>query len=129
MNQFEAFERAKLKRFVNQRGKPYTFFRDATNAFKEPTEGFAVVGSIKGVYHEARHSYLEATVDDRGFTLPEIESLFLCLIDDESKELEIDDYTYIGEKKYKVIKKKDVNNFGLAYDISLEFVDDGESDA
>ena len=129
MNVFESFERAKLRRFIARWGKPYKIQRHDLNDYGEPTIGFSVVASIKGVYHEARHSYMEENAIDSGLHTQEIESLLLCMIDEDSNRIVSGDYLFIGEKRYVVTKKKDVNNFGLGYDISLEYKDDATGNA
>lgn len=120
MSTFESFERAKVRRLIVSKGKSFKFYRSVLNEFKEPTDDSFVIGTIKGVYHEATYSYLKETIKDGGLYHPEIESMILCLKEEISNALNIGDYTIINNRKYTVIKKKDINNLGIAWDISLE---------
>ena len=128
MTRFEAFQSAKTKRFILSKGKPFMVFRSRLNAYKEPTEEEDVVCQIKGVYHEASHSYMKETIGDQGRYTRLTDSMLLCMMDLNSQKIQIGDFLYVGQKKYHVTKKVDVNNMGIAYDISLEYKDDG-SDA
>lgn len=125
----EAFERAKVRRFIAHKGKSFTILRNRLNAYKEPIrDEYTEVCKIDGVYHEASHSYMKETIGDQGRYTRLTDSMLLCMIDENSEKIEVADILYVGNKRYHVTKKVDVNNMGIAYDISLEYKDDG-SDA
>lgn len=126
MIMFERFEAAKIRRFINRYRKPYTFKRSDLNAYNEPTDGEQEVCNIYGVYHEASYKHLAAVVADAGVHIPEVEPMILCLKDEVTDLIKVDDFVYVNEKKMIVTKKKDINNSGFAYDISLRHVDYGE---
>ena len=130
---FERFEAAKIRRFVSRYKKPYTFKRSVLNDYKEPTDDSEDVCTISGVYHESNYKYIEMQYANSGVHSG-IESvsytpMIMCMIDDESNKLEIDDFTVINNKKYVVVKKKDINNSGFAFDISLRFVENATAEA
>lgn len=124
---FERFEAAKMRRFISMYSKPYLFKRPILNDYKEPAGESVDVCEVNGVYHEVSYSHLSENVSDAGKYVKEIEPMVLCLSDENSDLIKIDDFTYINEKKMVVSKVKDINNSGFAYDISLRYEDNGES--
>lgn len=122
---FERFEAAKIKRFVQRYGKPYDIKTPYLNAFKEPTGLFSTLCTIKGVYHEASYNHLHATESGGGEYVKEITPMILCLKDEYSELIKMDDKVEVNGKSMIVTKVKDLNNSGFAFDISLELVDDG----
>lgn len=123
---FERFEAAKIRRFISRYRKPYTFVRSNLNAYKEPTDGEQEVCNMYGVYHEASYKHLAVVVADAGVHIAEVEPMILCLKDEVTDLIQVDDFVYVNGKKMVVTKKKDINNSGFAYDISLRYVDYGE---
>lgn len=113
------FERHKLIRFIKSQGQTYTFTAPGTNQFGEPTGSSRSV-EISGVYHETQGYVFNSATDGSNIkTKPE--SLIMCLIEDSvglTRGMEV----VIQNKSYKIVDLRDVNNFGVACDISLEVV-------
>lgn len=121
---FERFESAKLKRFVNRYGKPYTFKRAVLNEYKEPTDALSKVCDVVCVYHESSYKHLSETIANAGRYVVEITPMMLCLRSDASDLISVGDTVEVNGKTMEVLKLKDVNNSGFAYDISLRWIDD-----
>lgn len=75
---------------------------------------------ISGVYHESQ-GYVTNTATDGSNIKSKPNSLIMCLKEDSSP-LEFGMLVTIQDKKYRVVDLRDVNNLGVACDISLELV-------
>lgn len=113
------FEKHKLLRFIKSQGMVYSFNGFEKNQFGEPT-GETKTVEIKGVYHESQ-GYVTNTTTDGSNIKSKPSSLIMCLKED-SILLERDMSTTIQDKEYRIVDLRDVNNFGVACDISLELV-------
>jgi len=114
-----SFERYKLIRFIQSQGKTYTFVAYGKNQFGEPDEVEYSV-DIPGVYHETQ-GYVTGSASDGSNVKTKPDSLIMCLSED-SMELSEGMVVTIEGKDYKVIDLRDINNLGVACDISLEVV-------
>ncbi len=122
---FERFEAAKIRRFISRYSKSYKFQRSVLNAYKEPTNVSTDVCTVNGVYHEASYNHLHATESGGGEYVKEITPMILCLKDEYSELIKMDDKVEVNGKPMIVTKVKDLNNSGFALDISLRLIDDG----
>lgn len=115
------FERYKLTRFIKTHGTLYGFTIQGKNVFGEssPSETPETV-EIPGVYHETQ-GYVTSTATDGSNIKSKPSSLIMCLKED-SISLKRDMVTTIQGKDYKIVDLRDVNNLGVACDISLELV-------
>lgn len=114
-----SFERHKLLRFIKLQGRPYSFEGFDKNQFGEPQNGSKTV-IVNGVYHESQ-GYVTSTATDGSNIKSKPSSLIMCLKED-SLSLERGMSTTIQDKEYRIVDLRDVNNFGVACDISLELV-------
>lgn len=120
--QFEAY---KVKREIKRSGTEYTFVRNETNEFGEPTNNTTTLGSIQGLYHE-QNSNVAVTTGDTTQTRTKKIPMVLCLWDDVSPMvLKVGDTTAINGKVFKVTGVVNIQEWGIIADISLEIVDDG----
>lgn len=114
-----SFEKHKLLRFIKSQGRPYTFIGLGKNQFGEPL-GETKTVEIRGVYHESQ-GYVTNTATNGSNIKSKPSSLIMCPRED-SLSLERDMSTTIQDKEYKIVDLRDVNNLGVACDISLELV-------
>lgn len=114
-----SFERHKLIRFIRSQGRTYTFTAPGTNLFGEPT-GQKKTLEVSGVYHETQ-GYVTNSATDGSNIKSKPDSLIMCLVED-TVELVREMTVTISGKEYKVVDLRDVNNLGVACDISLELV-------
>jgi len=123
---FERFEASKIRRFISRYGKPHDVKRAVLNDYNEPTGDYYYLCTLFGVYHEASYKHLiDNTTDDGTFIRSSIEPMFLCMVDENSSNVKVDDLIEINGKDMVVVKVKDINNSGFAYDISLRYIDYG----
>ena len=114
-----SFERHKLIRFIRSQGRTYTFTSQGTNPFGEPT-GQGKTIEVLGVYHETQ-GYVTNSATDGSNIKSKPDSLIMCLVED-TVELVREMTVTISGKEYKIVDLRDVNNLGVACDISLELV-------
>lgn len=113
------FEKAKLKRFITTHGAEYTFSKAGKNDFGEP-QGEASVSVVKGVYHETQ-GYVTQSGADASTTKTKPQSLIMCSKED-STNLSSGMTLQLKGKTYKLVDIRDVNQLGVAVDLSLEVV-------
>lgn len=111
------FELNKIRRLIRTSGVEYAFLRDGLDEFKEPIEAVSVA-TIKGVFHQTTQ-HISVVASDAASVQTKQTPYILALYDD-AKEVQQGDYTYIRGKRYTVNGVLDVNNWGIALDISLE---------
>jgi hypothetical protein len=76
---------------------------------------------LKCIYHES-NGYQKENVGDAAIVSEKPSPMLLCLWQDAEK-VKPGDYTEFGNKKFQVIDKNDIQNFGVVCDISLKEVD------
>ena len=126
------FEAHKVRRELARSGKVYDFSRLGKNKFGEPAEPAEKIGSLKGLYHEVNNFIMletsEAAQTRRsiGMGARKKQPKILCLFESVVESgLQVDDYTVINGKQYKVIGVANVQEWNIIADISLEVVEDG----
>lgn len=114
-----AFETYKLRRFIKSQGTIFIFTSTGKNQFNEPNGESRTVG-VNGVYHETQ-GHVTKKGDDAGTVKTKPDSMIMCSKED-SKNLQEGMTVEVGGKTYKVTDLRDVENFSVACDISLELV-------
>lgn len=118
--QFEAY---KIKRELKRSGIDYEFKRFGVNDFGEPVGEPAVVGTIRGLYHEQNSSVQVTTGDTTQVRTKKI-PMILCLYEDAaSLVLHVGDELKINNKTLKVTGVVNIQEWNIIADISLEVVD------
>ena len=118
--QFEAY---KIKRELKRSGIDYEFKRSGVNDFGEPVGEPAVVGTIRGLYHEQNSSVQVTTGDTTQVRTKKI-PMILCLYEDAaSLVLQVGDELKINNKTLKVTGVVNIQEWNIIADISLEVVD------
>lgn len=126
--QFEAY---KVKREIKRSGSEFEFFRRQKNEFNEPVKDSGQsLGKIKCLYHEISNHVILTTKEAAQVRLNETnrgkQPALLCLYDDaNSLSLLVDDYVTINEKTFIVTGIRNIQEWNIIADISLQGVDDG----
>lgn len=119
------FEAYKIKREIKRSGKQFKFKRIKRNKYKEPDvkEGFDVLGSLGGLYHEQNSMVsvqTNETTQSRTKKIPAI----LCLWEDaQNLQLQFEDVVFINGKRFKITGVENVAELNIIADISLEVFD------
>lgn len=122
--QVQTFLRNKIKRQIDWNGQDFIFKRYAENSYHEITDEVTQTFNVKGIFHEAGgyggmlNIELYEREGSREFS--KMKPMILCLYDDVSKQLSLDDRVDVGDDKYFVVEKNDLKNMHIAYEISLE---------
>ena len=111
------FLKHKIERAVNRLGSEFSFTRMGTDEFNQPTETEETV-KLKGLYHE-QNSFIALQNHDSGSVQRKKSPMVLTLMENIST-LKQGDITMINGVKYRVSGILDIQNFGVAADISLE---------
>lgn len=119
--------RNKIVRQIKWNGQEFTFKRYAKDKYhqmtKEPLETF----TFQGLFHEGGGYggmlQVEMFERDGGRTVTKLKPMILCLYED-GKDLMMDDVVQIGDNMHKLVQKIDVKNLRIAYEITLELIDE-----
>lgn len=129
--QVETFLKNKIKRQIDWNGQEFIFKRFAENKYHELQTDVEQTFKIKGVFHEGGGygGMLNFELYEREGSreLSKMKPMILCLYDEVSKELKLDDRVKIGDEEYYVIGKNDIKGMGIAYDLSLEVIQQMEN--
>lgn len=125
----ENFLKNKITRQIKWNGKSFTFIRYKKNEYHEINYNEVEMEvTLEGVFHEGG-GYggmlnIELYSRDGGRTVTKMKPMILCLKSEESTNLIIDDVVKVGDYIYKVVEKNDIQNLGIAFEISLEIVNE-----
>lgn len=128
--QVETFLHNKIKRQILWNGQDFEFKRYAKNEYHELQDEVEQTFKIKGLFHEAG-GYggmlnLELYEREGSREWSKMKPMILCLYDDVSKQLSLDDRVVVGDDIYFVVEKNDIKNLHIAYEVSLEEIVDTE---
>ena len=126
------FEAYKVSREVKRNGETYLFERPKKNEFQEITKETDSIGSIKALYHE-ENAYIQLFGTDANLSRNKKIPMLLCVMDElnglelnGTQGLKVKDIVRIGTKTYSVNGIRDIQNWGIIADISLDVLDEGE---
>lgn len=129
--QVETFLKNKINRLIKWNGQDFVFTRKVKNQYHEIVDDTDFEIHIKGVFHDGG-GYggmlnLELYTREGSREYDKSKPMILCLVDDNSSQIVIDNKITIGNVDYNVVDKVDVKNLGIAYEISLEQILDMEN--
>lgn len=112
-----------VKRNILAHGQEFVFHRPELSQFKEPTSNETPI-TIQGLFHQTR-GYITRNTTDGTVSRSQPQPMVLTLVDTTSQTIQINDYMLYCNKKYLVTGINDINNLGIALEISLELIDNG----
>lgn len=112
-----------VRRNILAHGEEFTFHRPALSTFNEPTSNETLI-TLKGLFHQTR-SYITRNITDGTVSRSQPQPMILTLVNPESQSLRIKDHVLYCNQKYLVTGINDINNLGIALEISLELIDNG----
>lgn len=124
--QVETFLKSRINRLIQWNGQEFVFTRKQKNQYHEIVDDTETTIQIKGVFHDGG-GYggmlnLELYTREGSREYDKSKPMILCMVDDNSSQIIIDDEIQIRNVKYTVVDKVDLKNLGIAYEISLEQV-------
>lgn len=111
----------KIKRSIKIEGRSFTFTRYGLDEYKQRSSVPEATVEVKGIYHTTNTYVKESNIEGARLK-SKLQPMILMLYEDGAK-LQQDDVVQIQQNTYKVVALNDVNNFGVAYDVSLEQYD------
>ena len=121
----------KVARALRTHGKKYDFYRDKRDSRNEPVldEHFQripeLVHSIIGIYHEQADYFVSMMQEDTAVRTETNPMILTMRHEDLKKLIPVSDYVMISDTRYDYVAVRNVNNFDLFCNISLELVDNG----
>ena len=112
-----------VKRNILAHGQEFTFHRPELNQYNEPTSNETLI-TLQGLFHQTR-GYITRNITDGTISRSQPQPMVLALVNPESQSLRINDYMLYCNNKYLVTGINDINNLGIALEISLELIDNG----
>lgn len=126
MNRNIGFQKNALRRNILWNGKLYEFKRNEVNKYGEKQDGQyeAETYLIKGIFHKVTSRNLYITIDGGEAARVQSKSapMIICLFDDISSKLKIDDKLMMNGQLYRVNGIEDINGEQAFLDISLEVI-------
>ena len=115
----------KVEREIKFHGIKYTFYREETDKYDEPTGQATVVTIANGLFHVTK-GYININISDATKVHGKGQPLILMKYD-EQMNIQNGDYTIINGNKYKVIEKNNIQEYCIVSELSLELVLDGNN--
>lgn len=117
------FQRNVLRRNILWNGKLYEFKRNVTNKYgeKQDDQYEAETYLVKGIFHKVT-SYIRVEDGEAARVQSKSAPMIVCLFDDISTQLKIDDKLMMNGQLYKVNGIEDINEEQAFLDISLEVI-------
>ena len=116
------FLRNKIDRQIKTNGQEFTFTRFVEDEYHQVSDEESEEIKLSGIFHTS-NSYIQQETQAGAKTFSKQVPMILTLYEDGIK-VKTSDMVIINGNKYKVNTINDVNNFGIAIDISLEQVQD-----
>ena len=123
MSRNVGFQRNVLRRNILWNGKLYEFKRNVANKYgeKQNDQYESKTYSIKGIFHKVT-SYVRVEDGEAARVQSKSVPMIVCLFDDISTQLKIDDKLMMNGQLYKVNGIEDINEEQAFIDISLEVI-------
>lgn len=116
-------EMQKIKREIETHGKPYTVYRNILNEDGEPTGDVEQITILCGLFH-ITGGYVSRETYTGTETRTSRSPMLLCLWDD-SETVKNKDFVIINDQRFNIINKRNVNEYKIVCDMSLEVVKNG----
>lgn len=113
-----------ISRAIKTHGQDFIFKRAELDINNEPTDRYNTVATIQGLFHQTR-GYITKNTNDGTQSRSKPQPQILTLLSEGSKLLLLGDELEYNQKRYTVTGVDDINNLGIALDISLEEIDNG----
>lgn len=111
------FLKNKISRLLKVNGLEYTFTSMRKDEYNQPIDGETI--AVKGIYHES-NSFITVNTSDSASVQRKKSPMILTLLDDTVKMIKQGDKVSINSVLYTVSGILDIQNYGVAADISLE---------
>ena len=121
-NKFEVY---KLSRELRRSGADVVVTRQNKDEFMQDIEGEKTVAKFKAIYHEVTGYSQTATSTETRYRMKKTPSLLTIYDKDIFYGLKVGDYVNFNNKKFKISKIQNINEWNLIIDINIEVTDYG----
>lgn len=118
-------EAYKVKREIETHGNSYVFYRETLNKEGEPTKDVKQVITVRGLFHVSG-GYVSRETISATERREKRKPMLLCLWE-ETKEIKNKDFVMVNGQKFIVVNKRNVNEYNIVSDLSLEVVLNGNN--
>lgn len=118
----KTFLKNKIDRQIKLNGQGFEFKRYEEDEFHQISDEPTLSIELDGIFHTS-NSYINQNTADGGKTFSKQQPMILTLYE-SGRDIKTNDMVIIEGKRYKVIRTNDINDFGVAIDISLELMED-----
>lgn len=116
----DLFLKHKIERQLQINGRDFVFKKYEIDQYNQVSDEVKEEIEIRGIFHTT-NSYIKGNESEGARLVSKPQPMILMLYED-GVNLEKDDQTEINGNLYKIIDKNDVNNFGVAFDVSMELI-------
>ena len=115
------FELYKIKREIYINGERYNIYRESKDDYGTITGEYTLVeDDVKGLFHTSK-SYISSETSDGTKTHTKGKPMLLMCYED-TERIQQGDVIFIGDNKYKIIEKNNVQMYDIVCDIYMELV-------
>lgn len=118
-------EMQKIKREIETHGKLYEFFRETYDIDGEPTGEVEQKSQACGLFHVSGGFVSRETYT--GTEIRTKRSPMMLLLWEEAKEIQNKDFVIVNGQRFNVVNKRNVNEYNIVCDLSLEVVLNGNN--
>ena len=115
----------KVQREIQMHGNEYQFYQLNKDKYGESTESAFYKATIRGLFHTSKGFISKITTDGNMTHTKGQTAILMCY--EDSKQISNNDIVLIGENKYKVTEKNNIEMFDIVSDVSLELILDGNN--
>lgn len=115
------FELYKIKREIYINGKRYNIYRENKDDYGTITGEYTLVeDDVKGLFHTSK-SYISSETSDGTKTHTKGQPMLLMCYEN-TERIQQGDIIFIGDNKYKIVEKNNIQMCDIVCDISMELV-------
>lgn len=115
----------KIKREIETHGNCYDIYRNVLDEYGEATGKSVKITTIQGLFHISG-SYVSRETKEGTETRTKRSPMLLCLWED-TEEVQNKDIVVINNQKFIIINKRNINEYNIVCDMSLEEVLNGSN--
>lgn len=113
------FLRNKIQRQIKQNGIEAILKKCKEDQYHQIVEDDVEI-TFNCIFHTT-NSFIKSTAEDAAKTVTKPQPMILCLFED-GEQIEVNDKIKINDNEFFVVDKNNLNEFNVAFDISLELI-------
>ena len=114
------FLKNKIDRQIKMNGQTFYFERHGEDQYHQTSSEVTDIIEVEGLFHTT-NVYISSNTNEGSRSFSKPQPMILTLYDQGSL-IQTDDQVEISDQRYKVVDKININQFDIAFDISLELI-------